>query len=93
MNKTIPALALAIGFAGGYAVPRTATEPAPVAVESPLLDALTPECRARLLAHSDAPECVTGYVNAGTPREAKGWICNGAFMGKATQACLDAASE
>ena len=92
---TIPAITLAIGLAGGYAIPKGAPAPAPqldIATEQ-LLEHASEDCQARVRDHDPAPECRTGPVDVGTKKERYGWFCNGAWMGEDVQDCLDEAEE
>jgi hypothetical protein len=98
MDKKLSAAALVAALAIGVATGRaTVEQPAAPAVADvateQLLEHASAECAARLRAHSDNPQCRIGVVNKGTDREQEGWICNGAWMGSATQMCLSAALE
>ena len=94
MNPKIAAALATVSFAlgAGSAVALVSEDaPLPVVEPSALLLAATPECLAEVNLVGANPVCTMGETTLGD-EPAKGWVCNGAFMGEREQKCLDEAA-
>jgi hypothetical protein len=95
IKYTLVALASG-GVIGVTAMEFKTTDVKQTTVEKPIgvLTKATTDCLAKVREVGENPICVLGEAYLGQDKTTtKGWLCNGAWMPKATQDCLNEAAK